>query len=107
VWDLPVSILCNQHLLAEHRELHAIFVYVTTEKGGSYRKHPETLRWFDRIGALYSRHEQQVEEMDRRGWNHKTPLPLPRPRNKIQSNFVHTVQEQKEILRKKGCLCRV
>jgi hypothetical protein len=49
-----------------------------------------------------------VSEMGNRGYNHKTPL------NKefavgrsIQDEFVHTVAEQKEILKNKDCECRI
>lgn len=74
IWDIPKSQLCNQHLLGEHRELHAIFTYLTTDKGGSYRKHPETLRWQDHIPALFLEHNDQVTEMVKRKMNHQSDL---------------------------------
>lgn len=76
IWDVPVQVLCRKHLLGEHRELHAIWTYLTTNKGGSYRKHPETLRWIGKKLALYIRHEQQVIEMAQRGYNHQSMLEL-------------------------------
>src|SRR5262249_30687182 len=96
IWDIPVTRLCRQHLLGEHRELHAIWTYLTTDKGQSYRKHPETLRWKGNLGALQARHEQQVKEMAKRGWKHNSPLRgsyriTTRPRR------INTIGEQIEI----------
>lgn len=108
IWDLPVDILCRAHLLGEHRELHAIWTYLTTSKGGSYRNHPETLRWKGKLPALLDRHEQIVVEFQRRGWKHHTPLTLPaaaRRQRRIQDRFVNTREEQIELLKEKGCSC--
>jgi hypothetical protein len=74
IWDIPVQNLCRQHLLGEHRELHAIFTYLTTDKGGSYKKHPETLRWKDHLLTLFVRHRTQVTEMKLRGYNHASDI---------------------------------
>jgi len=73
IWDLPVESLCRQHLLGEHRELHAIWAVLTQGRRG-YARHPETLRWRGKLAALYRRHEQQVEEMRQRGYQHLSPL---------------------------------
>ena len=40
IWDVPPECLCRQHLLGEHRELHAIWTILTTGKTG-YTRHPE------------------------------------------------------------------
>lgn len=106
IWDLPVQVLCDRHLLGEHKELHCIWTFLTTEKGGSYKKHPETLRWKGKLWALRLRHEEQVKEMTKRGFNHKSPIndlyPVtdrPKP--------INTLYEQMKIIKKKGCRCRI
>jgi hypothetical protein len=108
IWDLPVECLCRSHQLAEHRELHAIWSIILNEKVG-YSKHPETLRWRGRLSALWTRHEDQVAEMVRRGYSHKSPLDLkkaPRQhRGLLQTNQLDTLEEQRRNLRKKGCAC--
>src|SRR5579872_4752009 len=71
IWDLPCRILCRQHLLGEHRELHAIWNVLTKGKKG-YRRHPETLRWQGKLKALYKRHEEQVRELRARGYEHRS-----------------------------------
>jgi hypothetical protein len=73
IWDVDPALLCDRHLLGEHRELHAIWSILTTGKRG-YRDHPETVRWRGRLAALYARHEAQVTEMGGRGFRHGSPL---------------------------------
>ncbi len=74
IWCVPVSELDRQHLLGEHAELHCI-VGALQGKYKAYRNHPETQRFKDRIDQLYFRHEEQVREMQRRGYKHASPLP--------------------------------
>jgi hypothetical protein len=73
IWDVPVGRLCRNHLLGEHRELHAIWNIITLGKKG-YATHPETRRWRGKLRALFLRHEAQVAEMARRQYQHHTPL---------------------------------
>lgn len=106
IWDLPPSGLCRQHLLGEHRELHAIWKVLTENKTG-YSKHPETIRWRGKLKALYKRHEELAQEMERRGYKHGTPLDKKLALGKAtQDAYVHTPEEQREIIRRKGCGCR-
>ena len=73
IWDIPPAKLCDKHLLGEHRELHAIWSILINKKRG-YSKHPETLRWKEKLKALYFRHDQLVNEFKNRGFNHISPL---------------------------------
>lgn len=108
IWDIDPSRLCRQHLLGEHRELHGCWNILTQNKTG-YSKHPETKRWVGRLPALRLRHEALVAEMQRRGYNHKSPLvsEVEPSGLDIQDQFVDTPEDQIELLRQKGCECRV
>ncbi|HWQ45084.1 MAG TPA: pyrimidine dimer DNA glycosylase/endonuclease V [Methanosarcina barkeri] len=107
IWDIPPERLCRQHLLGEHRELHALWSIITNNKKG-YAHHPETMRWRGKLKALYLRHEVIVEEMKKRGYKHSTPLdPALAKGNAIQEEFVNSYEEQVRILKEKGCACRV
>lgn len=107
IWDVSPSILCRQHLLGEHRELHALWTILTEHKKG-YSQHPETRRWVGKLPALYKRHEELVEEMRKRGYNHKTPLDKKLAvGNQTQEEFVHTLEEQLQLLSDKGCDCKL
>lgn len=107
IWDLPPRKLCRNHLLGEHRELHAIWSVLTRNKKG-YSRHPETLRWKGRLKALYSRHKKIIKELKRRGYRHNSPLDSRLAAGKgRQTRFVDSVGEQIRILRRKRCDCKV
>jgi len=74
IWRLPVWVLDRQHLLGEHNELHTIVSIILKGRGGWYN-HPQTNRFKRHLGLLIDRHRQQVEEMKKRGYRHKSPLP--------------------------------
>jgi hypothetical protein len=107
IWDISPNKLCNRHLLGEHSELHAIWSVITNDKKG-FANHPETLRWKDKLKALYFRHEQQIKEMENRGFNHESPLNSDFAIGKsIQEDLVDSIEEQIKLLRNKKCKCKV
>ncbi|MDD2702808.1 MAG: pyrimidine dimer DNA glycosylase/endonuclease V [Candidatus Omnitrophica bacterium] len=107
IWDISPKKLCRNHLLGEHRELHAIWAILTKNKKG-YSRHPETLRWKGKLAALYSRHKMLAGEMNRRGYNHHSKLDyILAVGITKQSVFLDSRKKQKEILRNKNCGCRV
>ena len=107
IWDLEPACLCRAHLLAEHRELHAVWSILTQDRAG-YRRHPETRRWEGRLAAIYRRHEALVAEMGRRGYRHASPLdPALATGDPVQEAFVDPPERQRELLRARGCGCLV
>jgi len=105
IWDISPSKLCRNHLLGEHRELHAMWVVITENKKG-YSLHPETIRWKGKLRAMYLRHEELVLEMTKRGYNHKSLLDKRKATGDAkQSDYVDSVKQQIIILKKKGCQC--
>ncbi len=107
IWDLSVNKLCRNHLLGEHRELHAIWSILTKGKKG-YARHPETLRWKGKLAALYLRHRMLVQEMRSRGYQHQSVLNQKEALgNKKQTVFVDSPKQQIKILSKKHCACKL
>jgi hypothetical protein len=107
IWDIPPEQLCRNHLLGEHRELHAIWSILINGKKG-YAHHPETVRWKGKQKALYHRHEALVREMMRRGFHHQSPLEsCYAVGGESQEVFVDSYEEQVLLLRQKHCGCRV
>ena len=105
IWDLDPAVLRDRHLLGEHRELHAIWAVLTTDRAG-YARHPETLRWRGRLAALYHRHDAQVAEMARRGFRHRSPLDARLATGSaLQTVLVDSVEAQRERLAARGCGC--
>lgn len=107
IWDLPPKKLCKNHLLGEHRELHAIWSILTKNKKG-YSKHPEVLRWKGKLKALYLRHELLVKEMKKRGYSHQSLLNKNLAKGKEkQDEFWQSRKKQKTILKNKKCHCKI
>ncbi|MCE5195349.1 MAG: pyrimidine dimer DNA glycosylase/endonuclease V [Nitrospiraceae bacterium] len=107
IWDIQPQRLCREHLLGEHRELHALWTVITKNKKG-YSRHPETLRWKGRLKALFKRHDLLVKEMYKRGYIHQSDLDKKLASGKAkQDKFVHTKKQQIEILKNKKCGCRL
>jgi len=107
IWDIPPEKLCRNHLLGEHREIHAVWSILTRNKK-AYSNHPEILRWKSKLKALYLRHDKLVEEMKNRGYKHHTPFdPELATGDEKQDVFVVPYDEQVRVLRKKGCDCKV
>jgi hypothetical protein len=107
IWDIPVEKLCRNHLLGEHRELHAIWLILINNKKG-YAHHPETVRWTGKQRALYLRHELLVKEMVRRSYHHHSPLEIQFAIGYDQQDiFVDSHDEQVRLLRQKKCGCIV
>ena len=105
IWDVSPQKLCRSHLLGEHRELHAIWSILTKNKKG-YAHHPETLRWKGKLKALYRRHDLLVEELERRGYNHKSALDKTQATgDSKQTDLLDSFEKQIEILRTKPCDC--
>ena len=59
-------IMCRQHLLGEHLEIH-MFVG-TIDRGKTVKGYLE--RGLLEVHNLYARHDELVEEMKRRGYRH-------------------------------------
>jgi hypothetical protein len=105
IWDVDVGCLCDQHLLGEHRELHAIWTVLTESRRG-YARHPETLRWRGRLAALYRRHDEEVAEMARRGFRHGSPLDAALATGGAeQTELVDPLDVQRARLAAKDCGC--
>jgi putative hemolysin len=105
IWDLDPRLLCDRHLLGEHRELHAVWSILTNGRTG-YANHPETIRWRSRLAALYARHEEEVAEMSRRGFRHASPLDAQLATGAAeQTELVDSLDRQRARLAEKGCGC--
>jgi hypothetical protein len=107
IWDIPPERLCRNHLLGEHRELHAIWSILINNKKG-YAHHPETERWRGKQKALHFRHEALVKEMIRRNYRYRSPLEKRFAIGHDQQDvFIDTHDEQVRLLRQKKCGCNL
>ena len=107
IWDIPANKLCTKHLLGEHCELQTLWNILIQNKSG-FSRHPETLRWKGKLAALYLRHEELVIELKKRNYQHKSDLNTVFATGlSIQEKFVDSYDEQVEILKHKGCRCKI
>ena len=107
IWDISPEQLCRNHLLGEHRELHAAWSIITGNKKG-YARHPETMRWRNKLAALYLRHQRLVREMKRRGYRHHSNLERKFATGKRKQDiFIDSFRKQKQILKGKNCGCNI
>lgn len=74
MWMVHPSLLCRQHLLGEHSEIHKHRYNFVKGHNVHGRVHPvvqiEPM-------SMQSRHDELVQEMTRRGYNHKSPYQQP------------------------------
>ena len=70
MWLVNPSLLCRNHLLGEHRELHTFI--------GTIKKGISVQGYLDygllEPSKLNERHEELITEMARRGYSHYSPL---------------------------------
>lgn len=70
MWGLPADVLCKDHFLGEHREMHLI-------EGAVKNKHNldgYLLRSLINPRMVAIRHDELVRELIRRGYQHHTPI---------------------------------
>lgn len=105
IWDIKPKYLCRNHLLGEHYELHALWSIIINNKKG-FSGHPETSRWRNKLKALYFRHRELAEEMEKRDYRHNSPLDRKLAKGKkIQDVYLQSPREQKKILKNRSCFC--
>lgn len=93
--DIPTEKLCNQHLLGLHNEIH--------QEAGTIKNHPfgqKILQGHYRLGQLHTtelqkRHEEVVQEMQKRGMNQDSRLKYRDQYGLIQAGF--PIQKYNEI----------
>jgi len=70
MWNVKPEKLCRQHLLGEHNEVHAFIGCI--KKGTSLKGYIE--KGLVEVHNIKKRHDELVQEMIKRGFNHKTPI---------------------------------
>jgi len=70
MWMVNPKFMCRQHLLGEHVEIHMFAETLSREKTVKGYLEKGLLE----VHSLYSRHEELVKEMKRRGYRHCSDL---------------------------------
>ena len=70
MWNVPTQLMCRQHLLGEHLEMH---MFASCVRGNKKLSGYITSGLVE-IHNIQKRHDELVIEMKSRGYQHKTPL---------------------------------
>ena len=92
MWSVDPRLMCRQHLLGEHRELHGIVGLLL------HGKSVEGYRRLIEVHNVRSRHKEIVKEMKRRNYRHRSPLP-------DFKEYVFGIVDRKENLRELSRRC--
>lgn len=71
MWMISPKLLCDKHLIGEHGELHKFLPSFRKGYSVNGRFIPDIQIQFQ---GYFERHEEIVEEMKKRNFNHKSPL---------------------------------
>lgn len=97
MWMIPCEQMCNKHLLGEHVELHMLV--------GSIKKNKNIkgfLNGLVNVQEIEPRHAEIVQEMQKRGMNHKSEIPK---FNSYLKGYVN-IEENKQELKNRCPKCR-
>ncbi len=72
MWGVDPELLCDQHLLGEHREMHQEVGQIRAGNLASVEGHAREGQVDTSL--LQRRHDELVEEMKGRGFNHESPM---------------------------------
>jgi len=95
MWMVDPRIMCQQHLVGQHHELHMIAGCLA--KGRSLRGYMQ--KGLIEPTNLIKRHNTLVEEMISRKYNHKTPLNFETPKSEISVDELLAHVDKEESLR--------
>jgi hypothetical protein len=91
MWKVPPRIMCRQHLLGEHNEMH-MFIG-TIKKGTSIKGYVE--KSLVETNNIQKRHDELVYEMSFRGYNHYSPLQYV---DQLNLGYVNEIQSLSYLL---------
>lgn len=76
MWMVNPTLMCRQHLLGEHVEIHMLVGTLLRKKSIAGFVENDLIE----VHSIRARHAELVTEMKRRGMNHRSPLPKFRSR---------------------------
>ena len=94
MWNTPPRLLCRQHLLGEHKEMH-MFV-------GAFRRQISLYGYIEggmlETARIKDRHDALVSEMEHRGYMHLSPIDV-NPTDEVRGR-VDVFANLKELARR-------
>ena len=89
MWMVDPRIMCRQHLLGEHAEVHMFIGAIS--RGNSVKGYLE--KGLLEIHGLYARHDELAREMKRRNYRHDSAI----SKKWKQARMVGSIDRQKNL----------
>lgn len=105
MWMVEPHLMCNNHLLGEHNELHMLLGTIENHPHGDEVLEGLAEKEMVDLSSLEGRHGELVGEMEKRGMNHQSPL-VPVPEKLPDFGGSVNPEENKEELSGKCRSCR-
>jgi hypothetical protein len=74
MWNVDPEVMCDQHLLGEHNEMHMLTAGIRKHPHGEAIAKGHAEKQQVNTSLIQERHDELAEEMERRGMNHDSPL---------------------------------
>jgi len=92
MWMVDPELLCRQHLLGEHFDIHRIVG--SLRRFGTRYMRTELSQGHIELQRLRARHDDIVKEMLARGYKHDSPLPVHNP---VMAGYVDVEMSRVEL----------
>lgn len=97
MWMVDPALMCRQHLLGEHVEIHMLYSHLKAGRRIDGFLHDGLLE----PGSIETRHAVLASEMVRRGYRHQSPLTRPIEwEGKWRHGYVNIQESLKELHRR-------
>lgn len=101
MWLVKPKLLCDNHLLGEHLEMHMF--------AGTIKKKKNIQGYIDKglveTSKIIVRHNQLAKEMTARGFNHKSPI---KKFKVVRNGKINIKANEKELIRRcKKCKIKI
>jgi len=74
MWGVDPELMCNDHLLGEHNEMHMLREAIRKHPHGEAIAEGHAEKQQVNTARIQSRHDALVAEMEARGFDHESPL---------------------------------
>ncbi|MDY6774172.1 MAG: pyrimidine dimer DNA glycosylase/endonuclease V [Candidatus Nanohaloarchaea archaeon] len=92
MWLVDPELLCDRHLLGEHNELHKLQGHIEKGNIAVVRGHAE--KGQVDTSKIEERHDELAEEMERRGFDHQSPLDY---EDELEVGSIDVEENRKEL----------
>jgi len=94
LWAINPTVLCDQHLLGEHKEMHQEAGTIDNHPHGEAIAEGHAEKGQVDTSMIQARHDELAHEMKRRGMNHDSPMNWDDP---LDIGFVDVEENKRDL----------